>query len=250
MSKTFCVYETYKIDEPHKNYIGKTYLQRIEEGYMGSGDSITHAFNKYGKEAFSFYILKEFDNEDAAYEYEASLEPNINGYYNIAIGGRGGMAGLVRSNETKRRMSEGKKGHQAGMAGKNHSAETRKAMSDAKKGQRHSVETREKISRALSGRPSSFEGKHHTTETKKKIGDKARGRMKGERSFNWCGISTEDMIDKVLECQSVVKAAKVFGIDKSTIQLRLKDYGYNVVYDGSKHSPKVKIKDIVKRING
>ena len=29
MSKTFCVYETYKIDEPHKNYIGKSSLERI-----------------------------------------------------------------------------------------------------------------------------------------------------------------------------------------------------------------------------
>jgi len=94
MTKTYCVYETYKIDEPNKNYIGKSSLERIKQiNYLGSGEHLKSAIKKYGKEMFSQRILKEFNTEKAAYEYEEELEPHKNGYYNISIGGRGGQTG-------------------------------------------------------------------------------------------------------------------------------------------------------------
>ena len=107
MDKTFVVYETYKIDEPYKNYIGKTSMQWIKDGYLGSGTNIKLAMKKYGREMFNLRILKEFDSEAAAYEYETSLEVHKNGFYNIAVGGAGFASGdlnPMRNEEVKAKV--------------------------------------------------------------------------------------------------------------------------------------------------
>ena len=113
MKKTFCVYETYKLDDPNKNYIGKSSLERIKErNYLGNGKHLNNAIKKYGKKMFAQRILKEFNTESAAYEYEKSLEPHKNGYYNITIGGRGGQDGrkpTAAQREQSRQAHLGKK---------------------------------------------------------------------------------------------------------------------------------------------
>ena len=54
--------------------------------------------------------------------------------------------GSHHSEETRRRMSEAKKGEKHPLYGKHHSLETRKKMSEANKGKHHSEETKRKIS--------------------------------------------------------------------------------------------------------
>lgn len=75
--------------------------------------------------------------------------------------------------------------------------------------------------------------------------EKLRKLNTGEKNPFWCGVSTEEMIDKVLEHQSVIKAAEEFGINKYTIRHRLKKAGYDFVYDGCKYNH-AKVIDIVK----
>ena len=108
----YCVYETYKIDEPNKNYVGKSYVRRIiEDKYLGSGKYLGRAIKRYGRKMFDIRILKEFDTEEAAYQYEEELEPHRNGYYNITIGGRGGLRvpGVENAFYGKRHTSATKK---------------------------------------------------------------------------------------------------------------------------------------------
>lgn len=76
-----------------KFYIGKHSTLKIDDGYFGSGVLIKKAVNKYGKENFKFEILKFFDSEKEAYEYERSIvnetEVKDKNCYNLMRGGKG-----------------------------------------------------------------------------------------------------------------------------------------------------------------
>ena len=87
MDKKFCVYETYKVPWPLHNYIGKTSVDKINNGYMGSGVLINKAINKHGVKNFHTKILEEFENEDDAYNAEVNYISLKNPYYNIHPGG-------------------------------------------------------------------------------------------------------------------------------------------------------------------
>ena len=65
--------------------------------------------------------------------------------------------GKILSEETKRKMSEAKKGKKHPLYGKQLSEETKRKMSEAKKGNKNML------------------GKHHTEETKQKIGNSSKG---------------------------------------------------------------------------
>ena len=105
----------------------------------------------------------------------------------------------TRSEETRRKMSESRKGKRLGkdnpMFGKHHSEETRRKMSEDRKGkfvgEKHpmygkhqSVETRRKISEATKGEKNPMYGKHptpwnrgipRTEEEKKKMSENRKG---------------------------------------------------------------------------
>tara|TARA_Y100000310_G_scaffold134461_1_gene133410 strand:+ start:178 stop:900 length:723 start_codon:yes stop_codon:yes gene_type:complete len=87
MSEKFCVYETYKIPWPDHNYIGKTSVNNINNGYMGGGLLINLAIKKHGKENFNTNIVEEFNNEDDAYNAEVNYITLKKPYYNIHPGG-------------------------------------------------------------------------------------------------------------------------------------------------------------------
>ena len=90
MDKKFCVYETYKIEYPQHNYIGKSFVDKVScSAYKGSGKHLKHAFKKYGKDSFVTRILAEFDTENEAYEAEEKFIEEMNPYYNMAPGGDG-----------------------------------------------------------------------------------------------------------------------------------------------------------------
>ena len=89
--------------------------------------------------------------------------------------------GLVRSEETREKMSKANKGRQPWL-GKHHSEETKKKLSKANKGKHLTEETRKKMSEADKGKQK-WLGKHHTEESKQKMRDawvirRARGNNK------------------------------------------------------------------------
>ena len=77
--------------------------------------------------------------------------------------------GLVRSEETREKMSKANKGRQPWL-GKHHSEETKKKLSKANKGKHLTEETRKKMSEADKGKQK-WLGKHHTEESKQKMRD-------------------------------------------------------------------------------
>lgn len=66
--------------------------------------------------------------------------------------------GVTHSDESKKKMSDSKKGEKSPFFGKSHSLETIKKMSAAHKGKAHSEETRRKISDGKKGKASYRKG--------------------------------------------------------------------------------------------
>lgn len=85
---------TNKLNE--KYYYGVHKTVNLEDGYMGSGSSITKAIKKYGKDSFTRDILVFFDDEKTMYEYEKEFITEDVIYnemcYNETLGGRGGFS--------------------------------------------------------------------------------------------------------------------------------------------------------------
>lgn len=56
-----------------KYYIGKHSTFDLNDGYLGSGKILRLAIKKYGKQNFSREILRIFDTESEAQQYEKLL---------------------------------------------------------------------------------------------------------------------------------------------------------------------------------
>ena len=76
-------------------------------------------------------------------------------------------------------------GTTGGMYGKHHSLETKKKMSEARKGEKHplygkhlSEETKKKLTEINKGELNPFYGKTHSNESKRKISDSLKGKYK------------------------------------------------------------------------
>ena len=89
---THFVYETTNLLNG-KKYIGKHSTCNMDDGYLGSGKHLCNSIKKYGKENFERKILKEFNDEKKAYQYEERLVTkeivDDRNYYNITTGGNG-----------------------------------------------------------------------------------------------------------------------------------------------------------------
>lgn len=112
------VYETTNLING-KKYIGVcvTKNKRKSELYLGSGILLLKSIKKYGRENFKKEVIKEFDNEDDARQYERYLIDKLNAvdsndYYNLTDGGYGGFTRECRklSDETKDKISKSNKG--------------------------------------------------------------------------------------------------------------------------------------------
>lgn len=203
-----------------KYYIGKdSYLPtRVRQHFSNISDGcklISYAIKKYGQDAFSVTLIdypgftsKQLSSIEIRYiaEYNSCiLNPNNNGY-NMTYGGEG-ASGYIHTNETKRKISESKKGiprtpdvkqkvsesrkgqklsneHKRrvsqSLKGRKHTDETKQKMSknNGMKGKRHTAEARKKMSENSPRKrnPGTFTGKQHTTESKRKMSEAHKGK--------------------------------------------------------------------------
>lgn len=161
-------YYVYKITN---NLNGKWYIGKRKhhnpknDSYMGSGKLILLAIKKYGKENFTKEILKVFQNNHEAAEYEASLLTKetiaTDMSYNIHEGGYGGFAHINTGDATH--IERAKRGGKvASERNKNHpkwgignfkiNPENQKKASELgrgkSKGSKRTLEQKEKFSKA------------------------------------------------------------------------------------------------------
>lgn len=171
-----------------KTYVGqrKTTKEWNSDKYMGSGKHLKCAQNKYGIENFEKFLIqyckdqKELDEQEtfwiAEYRKRGKAE------YNICAGGKGGCAkgekhynyGKHPSEETKRKMSEAKKGKKLG----HYSKERVEKAAAAHKGKKVSEEGRKHISEAHIGQIPWNKGKHLSEEHRRKLSESHRRKSK------------------------------------------------------------------------
>ena len=136
-----------------KAYIGQTIHDaektRIRDHFRSKGKGsqlIKDDIEKYGQDAFTYEILHDGIIPEFLDTLEKEVIAKFNTLtphgYNLTEGGGGGS----RSEETRRKMSEAKKGKPSPNKGKPHSEEHRRKISEAMKGKTLSEETRRKIS--------------------------------------------------------------------------------------------------------
>lgn len=170
----FIVYRTInKVN--NKIYVGVHKTNNLNDEYLGSGEILLKAINKYGRENFRREIINTYTRKKDAYNLEKlivnkSFIRNQN-TYNIRLGGYGGDGGP----EVNKKISKATKGRSAPWnKSKSFQQKRVKAMYD-KYGKNAF---------------SSFEGKNHTPETIIKMKESQKGKHNGKLNsqFGTCWI--------------------------------------------------------------
>ena len=168
-----------------KKYVGQVTTKRFKArqnkwktiSVQYAGKAIDAARAKYGIDAFDFEILKECKDEELnqwEIYYIKELNTKVPYGYNMTDGGDG-CYGYIHSEETKKKLSETRKG-------KKHSEETKQKIGEAQKGKKLSDETRKKMSEAHKGEKNWNYGKHLSEEHKKKLSECNKGKHRSEET--------------------------------------------------------------------
>jgi uncharacterized protein YlzI (FlbEa/FlbD family) len=112
----YIIYETTNLING-KKYIGKHKTSNLDDNYLGSGLYLQKSIQKYGRENFERKVLFVFDNENEMEEKEKELVNSElirnDQYYNISLGGQGGITVLYEEHpayeETCQKISIGRK---------------------------------------------------------------------------------------------------------------------------------------------
>lgn len=143
-----------------KKYIGKHSTNNLQDYYMGSGIIVKEIQKKYGKKIFSKQIIEYCNSEEQCLQKEKYWIKYYNAlqsedFYNLDEGGAG-HTGYIPSEETRKKMSQkakqrfkDKKNHP--MYGTHRSEETKRKISQSKKGIKSSQQTKQKISNSTKG---------------------------------------------------------------------------------------------------
>jgi len=187
------IYKIQSIIKPERFYVGSAVsLQGRQESHMSSLKSNNHKngklqnhYNKYGKEDLMFSIIKCCQNRELI-EAEQYFLDEMQPFFNIAKIAKRSAMGRKMSEETKKKISESKKGKSLSEAhkqllsemfsgednpfyGKKHTKESIRKMSEAKKGTVCSEGVKRKKSESMMGEKNHFYEKHHTLETLEKM---------------------------------------------------------------------------------
>lgn len=218
-----------------KNHINDA-LNKRNNMYFG------RAIRKYGPESFEWEVLDSARNINELNDLEIffiKLFKTFGEGYNLNAGGSNALA----SEETKKRMSDSKKGEKCYMYGKKGkdsinwgrcaSVEVRKHMSEAQKDIKCSEEAKQKISNTLKGRKLSKEhiknmtrkgkdhpmyGKHHSEESKEKMVKSRTGKYTGKNNH-----ASRAVIVDGKYFDTIVDASKFIGTSASVISIKLKN---------------------------
>ena len=189
----------------HNDYYTYAYLREDKTPYyIGKGKG-NRAFltkrvgAKPPKDKSRIIYLKQNLTEEEAFKHEVYMifvlgrkDLGTGILHNMTNGGEG-LSGAIRSDETRRKMSE---------AGKNRSEETKKKMSEsgkvkifskehriklseANKGKTHSEKSKQKMKEALKGRPAHNKGKPTSEETKRKMSEAQKGKPAHSKGTKW-----------------------------------------------------------------
>lgn len=169
-------------------YCGKHSTTNLSDDYFGSGSFITSAIKKYGLSSFTKEIVKIFDTEDEAFQYEAEKIQLSNCYphdkmsYNLRPGGKGGFT------IEKEKHPFYHKHHSKESNEKNRLAHLRKTPWNKGKTNCYSDDTRKRISESQIGRVPWNKGIPCKEETKEKIRIANTGRkITEEQRVKLCG---------------------------------------------------------------
>ena len=180
------MYTVYKHTAPNgKVYIGIT--KQKPEKRWDTGNGYKHsprfyaAIRKYTWKNIKHEILYEGLTKEQACDLEIQLiakydATNPRKGYNISTGGECSSVGIHLSAETRRKMSEAKKGQTAWNKGKHPSAETRLKMSYAWKHSDACIEHLKRVCELNKGANHQNYGKHLSAETRRKISESNKGK--------------------------------------------------------------------------
>lgn len=161
---------------------GKGYLYKTPYGEYKQ-PAIANAINKYGWDNFTHIVWADNLSKNQACLLESLLidlfdTRNPNFGYNIQQGGSVGAVGLVMSEESKRRLSEAKKGRPSPRKGAVLSNESKEKISQARKKNWEDKAYRQnqiEQHKWQTGENHPMYGKHHTEDTKEKIRNARKG---------------------------------------------------------------------------
>ena len=185
--------------ETPREYYTYAYLREDRTPYYigkGKGDRVYKKGKgevKPPKDQSRILFLKQNLTEEEAFKHEVYMIAVL-GRKDLGTGilrnktdGGDGPSGVIRSEETRRKYSEAKKGESNPNYGKSHSEETRRKLSEARKGESNpnygkspSEETRRKKSEAMKGENHPLYGKSPSEETRRKKSEA----MKGKKWWN------------------------------------------------------------------
>jgi len=183
-----------------KIYVGVHSTEDMNDGYMGSGDLILKAIDKYGVDNLNKDILFQFDDRESAFMCESEIVDDEfvrrKDTYNLNVGGNAPPSargrtpwnkGSVMPDGVKNKISESVKGVNNHFYGKSHTDESRRKMSDSHKGEipwnrgiPHSEESRKKMSERAKGRV-------HSDEAKRKMSEARKGVVFAKVECPYCG---------------------------------------------------------------
>lgn len=216
----FCTYLTiYKGNKLPPFYIGFTSMRKIENGYRGSVSSRQYKLIwkrelHENPHLFKTNIVKTFDSKEDAKRHETFLQKAFSVhtnplYINMRIHGEH-VLWRPHTKETRKHMSQSRRGKGNSFFGKKHTNETKKIIGTYSK-----------------GRQSKNKGVSLPEETKLKISNTLKGKMKGIPKSDTMKMKISTSKRKKIEIDGVVysscsSASYAFGVSSSSITLWLK----------------------------
>ena len=122
-----------------KGYVGQTIqplykriYQHFYQAKKGVNTPLYYALRKYSRETFEIRLIEECEkfSLDEKEQYWINYYNTFNEGYNCDLGG-GGIKGLRHSEETRKKMSDSKKGKPSGRKGKTNSEESNRKRSES-----------------------------------------------------------------------------------------------------------------------